>query len=183
MADNSLPYEIIVEPKLITVVLRPGIQGLPWDELTACGAEFEQEIEKRSRPLCMFDLSELDYMGSAVVAVIVRMWKGVQSKKGQMVVVCKHPVVLEVITLSGLKKVWEVVPDHAEAFRKLGVSSRKVRRNVAEADGDPSESPKSRKILIVVIGIVLCLVAVLLSQSEQVNNFIHPPDAPAPERQ
>jgi anti-anti-sigma factor len=182
LADNSPPYEIIVEPKLITVVFRPEIQSLPWGDLVSCGTEFEQELENRSRPHCLFDLSELDYMGSALVALIVRMWKGVQAKNGQMVIVCDHPVVLEVITLSGLKKVWDVAADHAEAFKILGISSKKIGQKGSETAPGDAGSTRSRKLLIVVIGIVLCLVAVLLYQSDQVNEFIHPPDAPVQEQ-
>ncbi len=65
-------------------------------------------------------------MGSAMVALIVRLYKAVNGRNGQMVVVNQHELVLEVLKLAGLTKLWTIVENRDKAYAALGVKRRSV---------------------------------------------------------
>jgi anti-anti-sigma factor len=108
---------------LVTLILRPAVTHSSWSDIEAYGAEVRAELERRVRPVCLVDLSQLTYMGSAMVALLVRVWKVVQSRDGRMVVVCPHPGVQDVIRLAGLDKIWTVTVDREAAIKRLGLKN------------------------------------------------------------
>jgi hypothetical protein len=57
------------------------------------------------------------------VALIVRLYKTVNSRGGKMVVVNTHELVFEVLKLAGLTKLWTIVGTRAEAFSSMGVKA------------------------------------------------------------
>ncbi|MFO1093609.1 MAG: hypothetical protein U0992_09890 [Planctomycetaceae bacterium] len=67
-------------------------------------------------------MSRLEYMGSALVALVVRVWKAVQNGGGKVVVVCGGGMPQEVLRLAGLDKVWTIVTTYEDGLRKLGIS-------------------------------------------------------------
>jgi hypothetical protein len=56
-----------------------------------------------------------------MVALIVRLYKTVNSRGGKMVVVNQHELVQEVLKLAGLTKLWTILPNRQEAYSSLGV--------------------------------------------------------------
>jgi anti-anti-sigma factor len=98
----------------------PGLNEVPWSDIEKVGSEILSELESTKRPTLMVDLSELDYMGSAMVALIVRLWKSSSERSGEMVVVNSSPRVFEVLKIAGLTKVWTIVDSRADAERQLG---------------------------------------------------------------
>lgn len=121
MASSMPPCEMVAFKDHVTVTLRPEIVQSSWSDIESFGGDVRTELESRRSPACVVDLSPLTYMGSAIVALIVRVWKVVQAQDGKMVVVCKHPGVREVIELAGLDKIWTIAPELSVAQKKLGV--------------------------------------------------------------
>lgn len=124
MSATSTPCEMRTLPDLVTVVLHPAVVDASWSEVETFGTDVRKELENRQQPACVIDLSPLTYMGSSLVALIVRVWKIVHARGGKMVVVCGNPVVLDVIRLAGLDKVWQIAPEMDTAQRKLGMRQR-----------------------------------------------------------
>jgi hypothetical protein len=60
-------------------------------------------------------------MGSALVALVVRVWKAVQAVGGRVVVVCGDGMPQEVLKLAGLDKVWTITATYEEGLKQLGV--------------------------------------------------------------
>ncbi|MBW3539030.1 MAG: STAS domain-containing protein, partial [Planctomycetes bacterium] len=79
-------------------------------------------IQGAKPPVVLVDLTPLNYMGSAMVALIVRIWKAVQERNGRMAVVNTDPVVHDVLKIAGLTNLWSIVETRAEAFDELGIS-------------------------------------------------------------
>lgn len=159
-----LPSQIQSQPDSIVITLRPSIAQAAWSDVEAFGGEVRTELEKRDSPACLIDLSPMTYMGSSIVALIVRIWKVVQSQRGRMVVVCPNPAVLEVIRLAGLDKIWSVAHTVDDGRRQLGVRGT-AGKNIAPRNARPAASPSSSRILYFVLGVVtamLALMAVLL---------------------
>ncbi len=102
--------------------LLPGLNAVPWADVEKVGTEVLSEVERKPSSGYLIDLSALDYMGSAVVALIVRIWKAVKKEDGKVAIVCENKMVLEVIKLAGLDKVWTIVPTKEAGMKALGIS-------------------------------------------------------------
>ncbi|MDX1970834.1 MAG: STAS domain-containing protein [Planctomycetaceae bacterium] len=122
MSDTTT-FQLEVDQGLMTVTFLPRLNQIPWADIEQVGSQVVQRIHSLSSPRVLVDLTPLDYMGSAQVALIVRLFKGVKEKSGSMVVATNHPVVQEVLSLAGLNKIWTIVGTRDEGRRMLGASS------------------------------------------------------------
>lgn len=162
----TVPCEMLTRPDAVTVILRPAISHASWSDVEAFGANVRQELENRNAPACLVDLSQMTYMGSSLVALIVRIWKVIQTHGGKMVVLCPNPAVLDVIRLAGLDKIWTIAGEPDEALKKLGVRPAST-QPVLPSSGDLpipllSGSRQSRSpIRYVALGVVATLLALL----------------------
>lgn len=116
--ESTLHYETLSGRHL--VVLNPMLADAPWTEVEAAGNHVLQLIREDSEPGVLIDLTELNYISSTMVALVVRIWKSVTAAGGRMVVVNTHPVVEEVLQIAGLLKVWEVANSREQGLKVLG---------------------------------------------------------------
>lgn len=123
MAVTNPNYHIDQNSNYSTITLLPGLNEAQWSDIEQAGSDITSRLSSMRSPAVIVDLTPLNYMGSSMVAMIVRCWKNVQSNKGRIVVVCNNDVVREVISLAGLTKVWPIVQTRDEALSELGVSS------------------------------------------------------------
>jgi len=159
-----VPYELLSQSNSVTVVLRPSVTQTSWSDVEAFGSNVRTELESRRAPACLIDLSPLTYMGSAIVALIVRIWKVVQAQGGKMVVVCPEPAVLEVIKLAGLDKIWTIAEDRESGFKKLGVRPVEPTTEPAAIGEDRIQSGKGLFVFgLLAAAALLALLAYLLS--------------------
>lgn len=107
------------EPSHVIVILNPSLSEQQWGDVDAVTQKVLGELLARKNPTCLIDLSPLNYMGSSMVALVVRVWKTVKAQNGKMAVVCSDDFVLGVLRVAGLDKLWTIVPDRATAFRQL----------------------------------------------------------------
>lgn len=119
-------FSMVASESHIVVSLLDPIKATNWDAIERVGTAILEQVQGRKAPKIAFDLTDLDYMGSSVVALMVRVWKETQVQDGMMVVVTRHTVVREVITLAGLGRYWTIVDTLEEAFDALGVSDAAV---------------------------------------------------------
>ncbi len=122
MTTNDAPFRFTQEGNLSILTLLPELNNVQWGEIDAIGTQVLSSLESQAHPQLIVDLSPLSYMGSAMVALIVRAWKATQPKKGKICVVCPHAGVKEVLKLAALDKVWDIVDDMAEARSIVGAS-------------------------------------------------------------
>jgi anti-anti-sigma factor len=104
-----------------TVTLLPELNDKQWADIERVGSEIVERISAAPSPKVIVDLTQLSYMGSAMVALIVRLYKTVNSRGGKMVVVNQHELVHEVLKLAGLTKLWTIVGNRQEAYAALGI--------------------------------------------------------------
>ncbi len=110
----------------LTITLLPELNDKQWADIERVGTEIVDRISAAPSPKVLVDLTSLSYMGSAMVALIVRLYKTVNSRGGKMVVVNQHELVFEVLKLAGLTKLWTIVGTRAEAFSSMGVKATPV---------------------------------------------------------
>ncbi len=149
-ANPSLsPLEFQTQGRdLVIVTLRPALSEAPWAEIEQSGDEVIAHLGSTTRPRCVIDLSPLTYMGSSLVALMVRIWKSVRSRQGTCVVACPNEVVRQVIDLAGLDKVWTIVDSREEAFRRLNVAPNGEAVNAGW------------KLAVLVLGLLAAVVAI-----------------------
>lgn len=128
---TETPYRFEEAETHCVVELMPELNKAPWGDIDSIGTALVERMRsfadgkgKRTGAF-LVDLSPLNYMGSAMVALVVRLWKLVKEKNGKMVVVNKDPTVLEVLRLSGLEDVWTIVDSPEEGFKALGLVLKK----------------------------------------------------------
>lgn len=91
-------------------------------EIREAGLKVLDHLQTLKSPACVVDLSALDYMGSSLVASIVRIWKAVREKDGKMVVVTSSERIYEVLKTTGLTKVWTITSTFESGVHALGYS-------------------------------------------------------------
>ncbi|MGC1272220.1 MAG: STAS domain-containing protein [Planctomycetaceae bacterium] len=118
-AETTCRFEEI-DHDVLAVVLRPELNEIPWTDIERIGSGIVRRVESRPMPRILVDMAELDHMGSAMVALVVRIWKAVSEKQGRMIVVNRNAVVGEVLEISGLASKWTIVPTREEALAAVG---------------------------------------------------------------
>ncbi len=109
-------YSVVTFPKAICKA--------PLDEIRETGEQVVSELAHQKAPQCIVDLTALDYMGSSMVASIVRIWKAIEANQGRMVVAVSSIGVREVLRVTGLDRVWTIETGFAAALNELGFSSQ-----------------------------------------------------------
>ncbi len=120
---DSPTFQLEVDRQHAILTFLPGLNRIPWADIESVGAQIVARVQELTDPKVLVDLTPLDYMGSAQVALIVRVFKTVKEKRGTMVVSSQHPVVQEVLTLAGLNKIWTIVNSRQLGLDRLGVKS------------------------------------------------------------
>ena len=90
-----------------------------WSDIEQIGDSLKSELGGLTNPVFLLDLSRLEFMGSSIVALIVRLWKSTQERGGGMVVVNSNDMIREVLDIAGLTRVWTIVDSRDQAEKML----------------------------------------------------------------
>lgn len=123
MSTGETYYRFETVNGCLTITLLPELNDKQWADIERVGTEIVDRISSAPSPKVLVDLTSLSYMGSAMVALIVRLYKTVNSRGGKMVVVNQHELVFEVLKLAGLTKLWTIVGTRQEAYATLGIKA------------------------------------------------------------
>jgi anti-anti-sigma factor len=97
------------------ITFESSLSDAKWEEIETVGAAIKEKLAEIARPIIIIDLNQLTFMGSSIVALIVRLWKTSKERDGNMIVVNEDPVVNDVLEVAGLAKVWTIVKSLDEA--------------------------------------------------------------------
>lgn len=175
-ADSVSTCRFEVEDGYCVVELQPELNKAPWGEIDSIGNSVLERINSifdgsRKQPSLLLDLSALNYMGSAMVALTVRLWKAANSKNAKTIVINDDEMVLEVLRLSGLEERWTIVDTRESAMKTLGISPPPKEEPEAEAPPESTgvtptaggtvapAAPSSRGSLFAVAAILLTLIS------------------------
>ena len=141
----STAFEFDASRHFASVALDNSLGESKWDAIEKAGNDLKAKIAELDRAIVLMDLSKLEFMGSSVVALIVKIWKDIEGRQGGMVVVSPNEMTMEVLEISGLTKLWPVVKSRDEAedmiaklfgdfnIRDTLEESRRVSREEADA--------------------------------------------------
>jgi anti-anti-sigma factor len=122
--STEAPYGLEQFETHFVLTLNPLINDGQWGNVSQVGTEIIDRLEAARVPKLLVDLGPLEYMGSAQVALLVRVWKSLKKVNGRMAVHCPHEMVREVLSIAGLKALWEITPTNEAALHSLGVPVR-----------------------------------------------------------
>ncbi len=118
------PFSFSVQPhKGFCVVAFPkeiGKAGMA--DLHSATSDVIKEINVSKTAACVVDLSALNYMGSSVVACVVRIWKAIKAHSGTIVVVAPSEGIKDVLSVTGLLSIWTIVDTLEAGIHSLGFS-------------------------------------------------------------
>lgn len=93
-------------------------------DFNAASSQLMKDISQIKTPAFLVDLTALNYMGSSLVACVVRIWKSVQAQHGTMVVVVSSDGIFDVLKATGLTKIWTIVDSLEAGVHTLGFSPK-----------------------------------------------------------
>ena len=162
MSSGESYYRFEQSDGCLIITLLPELNDKQWADIEKVGTEIVDRLSAAQSPRFIVDLTPLSYMGSAMVALIVRLYKAVNGRSGQMVVVNQHELVFEVLKLAGLTKLWTIVENRDKAFAALGVKRRSVSASASSGGGG------GNGLLVVgIIGTIGAIIGLALQFSPQ----------------
>jgi anti-anti-sigma factor len=159
VASVTQGYRLEMARSHAVLRLDPEMGSAAWGDIDRVGNELIASVNGQSSPAWLIDLSRLEYMGSALVALVVRVWKAVQNGGGKVVVVCGGGMPQEVLRLAGLDKVWTIVTTYEEGLRKLGVGMG----GGSSGDGAVSNASDTATFPLLAVLSAICAVAAAIS--------------------
>lgn len=102
-----------------------------WNHIALVGDQILEQLEEQNNPQVMIDLSQLEHMGSSMVALLVKIWKSTEAKQGAVSFHSTHEGINQVLDLSGLSNVWTICDSREEALDALGGTTEQTGRNLA----------------------------------------------------
>ena len=121
---TAAPYRIETYQGVSVVSFFPDVGTSRWTDLERVSGDVLRQLRIDSASAFLVDLSALTTMGSAMVALVIKLWKGAQEHRRLMVVVNSNGLVNEVLKISGLADVWTIVPTREDAIRTLGTVTK-----------------------------------------------------------
>jgi len=97
------------------VTFSSAIAEAQWGEIEQVGSELKERLSTLDSPIFLVDLTRLQFMGSSVVALIVKLWKAINELNGGLVVINSSSVIYEVLDIAGLTRLWTIVETREEA--------------------------------------------------------------------
>ena len=76
-------------------------------------------IGSAEMPMVLVDLEGVDYFGSSFLSLLLRCWKAVMVKNGQMVLAGVSERAKELLRITSLDMVWPIYVDRSEAIAAL----------------------------------------------------------------
>jgi len=122
VSTTGLPIEFESKHGCGRLTLAPEVNSSPWDVVEKSGTEVIEQVNSQKVSSLIVDLSPLNYLGSAQVALLVRVWKALSAKNGKMVVEVTSPVVRDVLRTAGLSRLWPFAESRADAYALLGIN-------------------------------------------------------------
>ena len=164
--EASYTYEESSRTPVIT--LKSAMAQFPLGQVEEVGNALIERLNTLRPSRLVVDLTDLNYMGSAMVDLIVRLWNTIKDEKGhKMVVAVDGEGVLEVLELARLTDHWTMVRSREEAQKILGLRAPKPGGGATSIAGSGSggESPILPVVAVVSIVAALCGAVLILVQS------------------
>ena len=95
------------------------VESWNWNIIEDAAEIVLQPLRDESNPQIVIDLTHVSYFGSVFLALLLRMWKIVVGKGGQMVLAGASANTKELLAVTALDTIWPIYDAREEAVRVL----------------------------------------------------------------
>ncbi|MHC4177758.1 MAG: STAS domain-containing protein [Planctomycetota bacterium] len=104
----------------VTIIeLGPSYESLDQPVLGEISRVLLSEASRADPPRVVLDLSGTNYIGSAFVELLVRVWKRLTQRGGTMVLCGLRPFCVEVLRATRLDRLWKAFPTRDQAVAAM----------------------------------------------------------------
>lgn len=111
--------EITREQDVTVVELDKAYDALDTAGMQRLDTLLQEEVGTADPPQIVFDMSHTEYIGSRFIELLVRTWKQLRDRNGQMALCGLSPFCRDVIRTTRLEAVWAVHDSRDEAIAAL----------------------------------------------------------------
>jgi len=129
--DISNYLSSVEQNRKLIFTLHRELVNAEWSHISLVGDQMLEELEERNKPQVMIDLSQLEHMGSSMVALLVKVWKRSEAKGGNVSFLSTNEGINQILDLAGLAKVWTICDSREDALNHLGGTTEQTGRNLA----------------------------------------------------
>ncbi len=101
------------------IVASPALEAMEPSLVDGAAALLLEPLRDLEAPLVVIDLSQINYFGSAFLALLIRCWKRVMSQGGMMVLTGVTDRIRDLLRMTKLDMVWPIYGSRREAIDSL----------------------------------------------------------------
>lgn len=113
--DFSVMIRVDTQQGITIIELGSAYESLDDDAMEEVGGLILTKATAAESPWVVLDLSGTQYIGSTFIELMVRAWKRLRQRGGNMVLCGVQPFCAEILRATKLDTLWEVVPTREEA--------------------------------------------------------------------
>ncbi len=114
MAQGKLK---VVEDKELTIVSFLDVAILDETSIKESGDELENLVKSKKDMKLIINFANVDYLSSAVLGRLVKVYKLAKQQNGKMKLCCIKPNILQVFKITKLDKMFEILEDEDKAIK------------------------------------------------------------------
>lgn len=101
-----------------TVVITPAanVEQMPWDVIEQAADIVMAPLKIQTSPMAVVDLSEVQFFGSAFLALLLRCHTAVKNRGGELVLCGPSKMARELLKLTALDTLWAIYASKSEAL-------------------------------------------------------------------
>lgn len=119
--DSAKTFELDLKRDCAVLTFNSKLSAFELDEMQDVLGDVLRALDEARCTAVVIDLSQFEFLGSAQLSVLVRIWKAIKDKNGKMVVQTAVPVIKEVLHTAGLDTLWRIADTRAQAYQHLGL--------------------------------------------------------------
>lgn len=104
---------------ILTVVPLGDFESFQWPEMEAASKAIFDSIRRDPDAKILVDMGRLRYCGSALLGIILRVWKSVSPRSGVLAFCHVNPEVAEILKQTRLDTLWTIYPTREAATEAL----------------------------------------------------------------
>ena len=104
---------------ILTVVPLADFESFRWKEMEAASTAIFESIQRDPDAKVIVDMGRLRYCGSALLGVILRVWKSVSPRSGVLTFCNVNEEVGEILKHTRLDTLWKIYPTRADALSEM----------------------------------------------------------------
>lgn len=119
MRSLNSAFQIQWRGDVLIVMPTGNVEELSWELIEQAAEIVMQPIRSAENPSVLFDLSQIKYMGSVFLSLILRCYKHVKSRRGELALCGANQMAKELLRITALDTLWPIYESREEALMTL----------------------------------------------------------------